>query len=117
MRKAVIPIEGDYLSKSIIDCSSFQIYEIGNDERIVSVNEIPSDRITGNLIKFVTDSGITDLIVHKIDKAFLNRISKSKINLFVGVDIRKPEYLINEYLHGTLKSKILGAAADDDKTK
>jgi len=107
MNRVVIPIEGDFLSEMFNDCTSYQVYEIDNNEQISKVKGIPSQKISGKLQKLMENYGATDLIVHSIDRVSLKFFSETKLNLFIGVEIRKPEQLIEDYLKGTLKSNTL----------
>lgn len=104
MTKVVIPVSGNFLSKKFNDCAYYQIVEIDNGVRVSGKEGVPSEPFLHKLPLLVQHYGITDVIAHHIDKASLNYISETKVNLFVGVNISSPERLIKEYLDGTLKS-------------
>ena len=104
MIKVAIPISGNLLSKNFNDCSYYAIYKI-DKETIVSRKEgVAAEKTSKELPKWAEHSGITDVIVHEIDKVSMEYFSGTKINLFVGVNINTPEQLIEEYLKGTLRS-------------
>ncbi len=104
MVKVAIPVTGDLLSENFGDCSYYVIYEIDNKEVVGKRKEIPQQNIMNILSNWTEDFGITDVIVHGIDHPSAKYFSTTKINLFVGVNISKPEHLIEEYLKGTLQS-------------
>lgn len=104
MSKLVIPVKDDLLSRSFNSCKYFLIYEI-NDKKVVSkkINLFPAD-FKAEVSLWSDEFGITDVIVHSIDKASLDLLSSTKINLFVGVKITGPDRLVEDFLDGTLKS-------------
>lgn len=104
MTKVVIPVSGNFLSEKFNDCTYYQIVEIDNGATVSRTEGIPSELFLHKLPLLVQQYGITDVIAHRIDKASLNFISDTKVNLFVGVNISSPDQLIEEYLEGTLKS-------------
>lgn len=104
MIKVAIPVSGNLLSESYSECSYYEIYEI-NEEAVVSRKEdVHPQNVLNDMSKWVERTGITDVIVHGIDKTSMKYFANTKVNLFVGVDIHTPEKLIDEYLKGTLRS-------------
>jgi len=103
MKKVAIPVHNGKLSESFGMCDYYRIFEI--DGEIINSNEtkLPPVRII-NMPDWISGEGITDLIVHKIEKSIISLFSAYKINLFVGVCINSPEVLIEDYLNGNLLS-------------
>lgn len=106
MAKVAIPVTKNLLSENFGDCSYYAIYEIDNKYVVGITREVPPKKAIKALSKWAEDSGISDVIVHGIDKSYVSYFSGTKINLFVGVNISEPEHLIEEYLNGTLQSNV-----------
>ena len=47
---------------------------------------------------------VITIITYRVDKRIISLFAANKINLFVGISIESPEFLIESYLNGTLKS-------------
>lgn len=106
MAKIAVPIKDNLLSEVFGDCSGYVIYDINKKSVVNTKQEIPPLKSVTALLDWVKEWGITDLIVHRIDKSLVSFFSDTKINLFIGVPIDYPENLIDEYLKGTLHSDI-----------
>lgn len=104
MTKVVIPVSRNFLSEKFNDCTYYQIVEIDNETTVSRKEGIPSELFLHKLPLLVQHYGISDVIAYRIDKASLNFISDTKVNLFVGVNISSPDRLIDAYLDDTLKS-------------
>lgn len=104
MSKIVIPIKNDLLSRSFNTCTSFLIYEI-IDKKVVckKMNFFPDD-FKAKISEWSDAFGVTDVILHSIDGLSLEILTSMKINIFVGVKISTPDYLVEEFLDGTLRS-------------
>lgn len=106
MNKVAIPINGDLLSEQMTIDSRYKIFTIDNktiDEIIVESSSFESVEA---LASYFNKTGITYIIGHSIDESILNYFCDTKINLFVGVSIKPTEIIINEYLSGSLLSKL-----------
>lgn len=104
MKRVAIPVFNDKLSENFGQCSSYQVYDI-NDGNIDSHSvKVPSGKSILSLPKWVARQGITDLIVHKIDRKIITLFAGNKVNLFVGVPVKSPVILIEDYLNGHLRS-------------
>ena len=104
MIKIAIPVIEGVLSEIFGECSHYMIYEIKNKVIISKTTEVPPIKTIDKLALWAEDYGITDVIVNNISSNYLSYFSNTKINLFVGVKPNLPEYLIEEYLNGTLQS-------------
>ena len=104
MIKVAIPVSGNLLSESFGECSYYEVYEIDNKAVVSRKEEVPPLKALSELPKWAEHSGITDVIVHGIDKTSMKYFADTKINLFIGVNISAPEQLVEEYLKGTLRS-------------
>lgn len=104
MVKIAIPINENMLSKKFSSCSHFEIIEIEKNKITKRSQENPEQQSWDKLCHWIENIGITDLIVHEIDKKIMDYFADTKINLFVGIIINSPEAIITEYINGTLKS-------------
>jgi len=115
MKRVAIPVFNDKLSENFGHCSYYQIFDIseGNIDSY-SVN-VPSVRSVLNLPGWISQQGITDLIVHKIDRKIISLFAGNKVNIFVGVPVKSPGLLIEDYLNGNLRSdeKIIKEITDN----
>lgn len=106
MTKIAVPVKDNLLSDVFDDCSSYVIYSINNKSNVGNKQIVSPLQSVSELLEGINKSGITDIIVHRMDKLLIKYFSETKINLFIGVPIEKPEVLINEYLNGTLLSDV-----------
>ncbi|NQU55090.1 MAG: hypothetical protein HQ522_21430 [Bacteroidetes bacterium] len=106
MTKIAVPIKDNLLSEVFGDCSSYIIYTVNNKTVVSAMQEALPLKSDSALLEWVNKWGITDIIVHRINKSLINLFSNTKINLFIGVPIDNPESLIDEYLKGTLNSDV-----------
>lgn len=104
MVKIAIPVSENLLSEKFGDCSHYEIIEIEKNTIKSRMQGNPPKKISGEIYDWIAMSGITDVIVHHIDRTDLNFFADTKINLFIGIKITSPEIIIDEYLKGTLKS-------------
>ncbi len=104
MTKIAIPVSGKLLSENFDKCSYYELYEIDRNAVVSRVEEVLPKKPLNEFAKWLEHSNVTDVIVHGIDEASMKYFANTKINLFVGVNIRTPKQLIDEYLEGVLKS-------------
>ncbi len=104
MKKIAIPISKGKLSKYLKECTYFEIYNIQNNN--INSNEIiiADKNKTNHISSWAIENKLTDIIIHKAKKEDITSLSENKINLFIGITINKPDFLINDYLDGQLKS-------------
>ncbi len=104
MKRVAIPVVNQKLSEYFGQCSHYEIFEI--DGRQINHHNIDVAPMTelADLPSWSSAQGITDIIVHKVDKRIISLFLAHKINLFVGVNINTPHMLIEDYLNGKLTS-------------
>lgn len=104
MKRVAIPVVNEKLSENFGQCSHYEIFEIEgkhinrHNMAVAPMNEL------ADLPTWTSAQGITDIIVHKLDKRVITLFLAHKINLFVGVTVDYPQNLIEEYLSGKLRS-------------
>lgn len=104
MKRVAIPILEEKLSEYFGQCSHYEIFEIDGQKISRHNIDMAPDKHRGDLPEWTLSKGITDIIVHKVDKQIISRFLANKINLFVGVEINSPQLLIEDYLNGKLTS-------------
>ena len=92
------------MSQKFGNCSFYEVVEIIENKILKKSHKNPSWNNLNEFHNWIEEEGITDVIVHQIDKSDFDYFSDTKINLFLGININSTENLINEYLNGTLKS-------------
>ncbi len=104
MKRVAIPVVNEKLSEYFGQCSHYEVFEI-DGKRISQHNiDLAPNTDVSNLPEWTMTRGISDIIVHKVDRRIITQFLAKKINLFVGVHIDTPQNLIEEYLNGKLKS-------------
>ena len=104
MKKIAIPVINEKLSEYFGQCSHYEIFEVeGKQINRHKIDLAPKTELA-NIPDWTTARGITDIIVHKVDKRIISQFQDHKINLFVGVSVDTPQNLIEDYLHGKLIS-------------
>jgi predicted Fe-Mo cluster-binding NifX family protein len=104
MARIAIPISDNVLSNQYNQCGYFDIFEIEHKKIISKQRESICQKSVNELNNWILSQEITDIIVHEIDKSSVSYFADTKVNLFIGVNIKSPDQLINEYLEGSLKS-------------
>jgi len=104
MVKIAIPVSGNLLSEKFGHCSHYEIIEIEKNAIKKRIQGNPPKSNPGEIYDWIALAGITDVVVHQIDKNDISFFADTKINLFIGIKISSPEIIIDEYLKGTLKS-------------
>ncbi len=104
MKRVAIPLVKDRLSEYFGKCSYYEIFEI--DQKTIKSSKIgiPSHQDLTKIPDWVIEKGITDVIIHKMDKKVFSLLAETKINLFVGIPIDSPDAIIKGYMSGSLKS-------------
>ena len=84
MKRVAIPVVGGRLSEYFGQCDHYEIFEI-NDGNVISeeIEIAPKEYIT-KLPEWASVEGITDIIVHRIDKRTLDFICSFKNKPFCG---------------------------------
>jgi predicted Fe-Mo cluster-binding NifX family protein len=104
MKRVAIPLVEHRLSEYFGQCSYYEIFEI--DHKTIKSSKVgkPAYKSSDSMPDWINEKGITDVIIHKIDKKVFSMLADTKINLFVGIPIDTPDSIIQGYLSGNLKS-------------
>ncbi len=104
MTRVAIPITNNKLSNRFVDCTHYEVFGIENKNVVDQYKLTQKFNNIDDICNWVKNESITDIIVHYIDKQYVNLFSGRKVNLYVGIDILNPNDLIAAYMNGTLRS-------------
>ena len=104
MKKIAIPVTKGFLSEFFGKCNHYELFLIDNGLVRSEEIEIPPKQNITDLLEWAEIKGITDIIVHRIDRNLIKLFQPKRITIFVGIAIDTPKNLIEDYLNGTLKS-------------
>ncbi|MFW5774240.1 MAG: NifB/NifX family molybdenum-iron cluster-binding protein [Tangfeifania sp.] len=104
MKRVAIPVSDKHLSEYFGECQHYEIF--GVDGKIVNKKEVvfPAATTTSELLAWLKEQGITDVIAYKVNRQILKRFAGEKVNLFVGIPQNSPEKLVEAWLQGKLES-------------
>ena len=104
MQKIAIPVLGQKLSQHFATSLLFDIFVV-EDKSIVKENLMHvSSQLSESLPVWLARNGVTDVITREIGNKDINLLNQHKINVFVGVKLENPKYLVQEYMDGTLET-------------
>jgi predicted Fe-Mo cluster-binding NifX family protein len=105
MTKIAIPVTEGKLNQHFGHTQNFYVYEVDND-RILSLDKIdPPVHQPGVYPKFLADLGVTDVIASGMGQKAISLFNQNKINVFVGVPIKDPDLLVQDFIEGTLETR------------
>ena len=104
MQKIAIPVLGYKLSPHFASSLLFQIFHVENQAIVKDyIIERPS-QLSESLVVWLAKEGITDVITNGIGHAEINFFNQHKINVFVGVKMKSPRNLVQDYIDGILET-------------
>ena len=104
MRTIALPMKENKLSPHFGLCSHFKFYYEVNGE-ITKEDLIPAPLKRPEAIpNWLIEMGATDVITAGIGLKPVEILNRHKINVFVGVKVKEPKILVQEYLDGTLET-------------
>jgi predicted Fe-Mo cluster-binding NifX family protein len=104
MKRVAIPILNEQLGENFGECNHYEIYEI--DKKITGKKTalLPVGLVLTELPEWLKKEGVTDVITYRVNREIINLFASKKVNLFVGIPIKSPDKLIDDYLKGKLES-------------
>ncbi len=104
MQKIAIPVLGYKLSPHFASSLLFQIFHVENQAIVKDyIIERPS-QLSESLDEWIASKGITDIITMGIRHKEVNFFNQCKINVFVGVKMKSPRNLVQDYIDGILET-------------
>ena len=104
MKRVLIPVVKGQLCQYFGQSDHFEIFEIDNETVINEESVIPSKEYLTKLPDWASLEGITDIVVHRIDKRIFILLAPLRINVFVGIPLDTPRNIIKDYINGRLRS-------------
>jgi len=104
MRKIALPVTEGKLSPHFGHCQNFIFYNIKNETIVNETIVTAPPHQPGLLPNWLVGHHVTDLIVGGIGHKAIEIFNQHKINVFVGVQVKAPKVLIQEYLNGVLET-------------
>lgn len=104
MKRVAIPVAGGKLTEFCGNCNNYEVYLTDGVNILGRETLMPPGDNNISLPEWASGNGITDLIVNKVDKEIINYFAGYKINLFVGIPLKKTRTLMKDFLNGSLKS-------------
>jgi len=104
MKKIALPVRGNLLCEHFGHAQHFKVYDLEN-QMILKEETIKAPiHKPGLLPKWLAANKVTDVIVGGIGHNAIEIFHQNKINVFVGVAVKDPKELVNDYLDGSLET-------------
>lgn len=104
MKKLAIPVIGKTLSPHFGQCEHFKFFEVKNHKVIHEEIIKAPEHKPGLLPNWLIGKKVTDVITGGIGHKAIEIFNQNKINVFVGVEVKDSNELVNDYLEGTLET-------------
>ena len=104
MQKVAIPVLDDKLSPQFTSSPQFQIFHVENQAIVKEYIIERTSLLSESLDEWIASKGVTDVITREIEKEDVNFLNKQKINVFVGVKMKSPRNLVQDYIDGILET-------------
>lgn len=104
MKKVAIPIKNEKMCPLFEQCTQFRIFTI-KDQKKKDENLLDASRHHSGLSPFwLYSNGVTDVIVNRIGEQSVSKFNGLKINVFVGVETKNPDSLVEDYIEGNIET-------------
>jgi len=104
MMRIALPIDKESLSLQFEDSHYFNVFSVKKQKIIEDDLVVNPSLDPEQLAKWFVEEGITDVIAYKISGKMIENLNKNKINVFVGVESKDPEILVQELVNGILET-------------
>lgn len=104
MIKIAIPVTDGKLNAHFGHTDQFYVFEVNNDKITDKQTLDPPQHRPGVYPAWLASMGVTDIIAGGIGQKAISLFNQNKINVFVGVQLKAPEELVNDYINGTLST-------------
>ncbi len=104
MKKIALPVAGNILSPHFDHCQYFKIYNVEN-QMVINEELIKAPVLKSSLLpNWLANHNVTDVIADGIRHKTIEILNQYKINVFVGVKMKDPNELVNDFLEGTIET-------------
>lgn len=104
MNKVALPIENGFLCSCFEQSAQFKIFTTVEHKITAETILITPQSQSGLFPFWLFENGVTDVLVNRINYETINKFNQLKINVFVGVETKHPDSLIDEFLKGNLET-------------
>ncbi len=105
MIKIAIPIVNGELNGHFGHTQEFYIYEVENNSVVQEEILTPPPHEPGLYPKWLAGKGVTDVIAAGMGQMAIALFNTNKINVFVGVPIKSPKDLVEDFINGTIETR------------
>jgi len=99
-----IPTENGKLCEHFGHCEKFAIIEVEDNKILKNEFVDPPAHEPGLYPKFLADMGVTTIIAGGMGQKAQNLFAQNGIEVFIGIDYREPEKLLEDYMSNKLVS-------------
>lgn len=104
MNKVALPIENGFLCSNFEQSAQFKVFTTVEHKITAEILlKIPKSQ-SGFYPYWLFHNGVTDVLVNMINHDTINKFNQLKINVFVGIETKRPDSLIDEFLKGKLET-------------
>lgn len=103
MKKLAFPTENGALSHHFGHSREFYFFEIEGNNIIKKYTLEPPPHAEGTIPKWLAANKVTDILVGGIGPKAVEILYANGINVFVGVEVDKPDNLALDFINGDLK--------------
>ncbi|MCD4664211.1 MAG: ATPase [Bacteroidales bacterium] len=104
MKKIALPVAKNMLNQHFDHCQYFKIYNVEN-KMVINEELIKAPVHKSSLLpNWLANHNVTDVIAYGIRHKTIEILNQYKINVFVGVKMKNPNELVNDFLEGTLET-------------
>ena len=105
-KKVAVPMENGMLCAHFGHCEKFYIVTL-DDAKIKNEIEItPPEHQPGLYPKWIKAQGVSCVIAGGMGESAQSLFKNEEIDLLIGVPVKEPKELINDYIQGVLKSGV-----------
>jgi len=102
MKKIALPILNAKLSAHFGHPEHFYIYDVNEKEIVKETMLVQPEHKPGVYPAWLSDLGVTDIIVGGIGAKAIELFNQNGINVFAGAEIKSAKELVNDLINGTL---------------
>jgi len=104
MTKIAIPVVNGQLNNHFGHTQEFYVYEVEDDSLVSESALTPPHHEPGVYPKWLAGLGVTDVIASGMGQKAIVLFNQNKINVFVGVPVKSPKELVQDYINGILET-------------
>lgn len=104
MGKIAIPAVNGQLNAHFGHTNQFYVYTVNSTAIVSEEILIPPKHEPGVFPAWLAGLGVTDVISGGMGERAISMFHQSKINVFLGVQVKSPKELVLDFIQGTLET-------------